>query len=157
MSATDVDWLSSSHENVFLKVVTTSLSRCLCPIYECTSRARRRRVVIMSKCPCAFPSTMWSPKGWLVGMVGSFTDGQTLLDGTAMARHRPRDAFLLTALLSKNEPTNRPTERPTFLSPPLSLSGLQVPGGLLLVQHGEDDLRGDAPRLLSHLQVHRCR
>ena len=61
----------------------------------------------------------------LVGMVGSFTDGQTLLDGTAMTRHRhrPRDAFLLTALLSKNEPTNRPTERPTdrrsFLLPSL--------------------------------------
>ena len=51
-------------------------------------------------------------------------------------------AFLLTALLSENEPS---------LSP--FFSGLQVPGGLVLVQHGEDDLRGDAPRILAHIQV----
>ena len=35
-------------------------------------------------------------------------------------------------------------------------SGVQVPGGILLVQHGEDDLRGDPPRLFSHIQVQGC-
>ena len=54
-------------------------------------------------------------------------------------------AFLLTALLSENEPS-------LSLSP-FFLSGLQVPGGLVLVQHGEDDLRGDAPRILTHIKV----
>ncbi len=39
-----------------------------------------------------------------------------------------------------------------LLFPPSS-AGVQVPGRLLLLQHGEDDLRGHTPGICAHLKV----
>ena len=33
------------------------------------------------------------------------------------------------------------------------LKGVQIPSGLLLLQHGEDDLQSDSPRLCTHVKV----